>query len=55
MGEQLTVRMPEELAAKLEEAAKILRRSRSDVVRLALSASFTKSWKKVKRPCLHGR
>ncbi|MCD6540980.1 ribbon-helix-helix protein, CopG family [Candidatus Bipolaricaulota bacterium] len=36
MGEQLTVRMPEELAAKLEEAAKILRRSRSDVVRLAL-------------------
>jgi len=36
MSEQLTVRMPEELAARLEEAAKILRRSRSDVVRLAL-------------------
>ena len=36
MNEQLTVRMSEELAAKLEEAAKILRRSRSDVVRLAL-------------------
>ena len=36
MGEQLTVRMPEELAAKLEKAAKILHRSRSDVVRLAL-------------------
>ena len=38
MGEQLTVRMPEEMAAKLEEAAKILRRSRSDVVRLAPGA-----------------
>lgn len=36
MSEQLTVRMPEELAARLEEAAKVLRRSRSDVVRLAL-------------------
>ena len=36
MGQQLTVRMPEELAARLEEAARILRRSRSDVVRLAL-------------------
>ncbi|KUK26127.1 MAG: CopG domain protein DNA-binding domain protein [Acetothermia bacterium 64_32] len=36
MGEQLTVRMPEELAARLEEAARVLRRSRSDVVRLAL-------------------
>ena len=36
MGEQLTVRMSEELAARLEEAAKLLRRSRSDVVRLAL-------------------
>lgn len=36
MGQQVTVRMPEELAAKLDEAARILRRTRSDVVRLAL-------------------
>lgn len=36
MSEQLTVRMPKELAQKLAKAAKVLRRSRSDVVRLAL-------------------
>ncbi len=36
MGQQLTVRMSEEMAAKLEEAARLLRRRRSEVVRLAL-------------------
>ncbi len=36
MGRQLTVRMSDELAAKLEAAARRLRRRRSEVVRLAL-------------------
>lgn len=36
MGQQLTVRMPEALVAKLERAARRLRRNRSEVVRLAL-------------------
>ena len=36
MGRQLTVRMSDELAAKLEEAARRLRRRRSEIIRLAL-------------------
>jgi Arc/MetJ-type ribon-helix-helix transcriptional regulator len=36
MSEQLTVRLPADLAEELERAAKRLRRNRSDVVRLAL-------------------
>ncbi len=36
MEQQLTLRMPGELAAKLERAAKRLKRNRSDVVRLAV-------------------
>jgi predicted transcriptional regulator len=36
MGEQLSVRLPAELAEALDRAAKQLRRKRSDVVRLAL-------------------
>lgn len=36
MEQQLTLRMPGELATKLERAAKRLRRKRSDIVRLAL-------------------
>ena len=36
MQQQLTLRMPGELATKLERAAKRLRRKRSDIVRLAL-------------------
>ncbi len=36
MSEQLTVRLPADLADALERAAKRLRRNRSDVVRLAL-------------------
>ncbi len=36
MGRQLTVRMSDELAAKLEAAARRLRLRRSEVVRLAL-------------------
>jgi len=36
MEHQLTLRMPEELAQKLERAARRLRRKRSEVVRLAL-------------------
>ena len=36
MGRQLTVRMSDELAAKLEEAARCLRRRRSEIIRLAL-------------------
>lgn len=40
MGQQLTVRMSDEMAAKLEEAARLLRRRRSEVVRLALERFF---------------
>lgn len=40
MGRQLTVRMSEEMAAKLEEAARLLRCRRSQVVRLALERFF---------------
>lgn len=40
MGRQLTVRMSEEMAARLEEAARLLRRRRSEVVRLALERLF---------------
>lgn len=36
MEQQLTLRMPRDLATKLERAAKRLRRKRSEVVRLAL-------------------
>ncbi len=36
MEQQLTLRMPGELATKLERTAKRLRRKRSDIVRLAL-------------------
>lgn len=36
MEQQLTLRMPGELATKLERAAKRLKRKRSDIVRLAL-------------------
>jgi len=36
MERQLTLRMPAELAQKLERAARRLRRKRSEVVRLAL-------------------
>lgn len=36
MNSQLTLRLPEELAGKLERSAKRLKRKRSDVVRLAL-------------------
>ncbi len=36
MERQLTLRMPEDLAKKLERAARRLRRKRSEVVRLAL-------------------
>jgi len=36
MERQLTLRMPEELAQKLNRAAQRLRRKRSEVVRLAL-------------------
>lgn len=36
MDAQLTLRLPGELANKLERSAKRLRRKRSDVVRLAL-------------------
>ncbi len=36
MEQQLTLRMPGELATKLERAARRLKRKRSDVVRLAL-------------------
>lgn len=42
MGRQLTVRMSEEMAAKLEEAARFLRRRRSEVVRLRRSSSRAK-------------
>jgi predicted transcriptional regulator len=41
MGRQLTVRMSEELAEQLERMARRLRRSRSDVVRLALERFLT--------------
>ena len=36
MEKQLTLRIPDELAEKLEKASKRLRRKRSEVVRLAL-------------------
>ncbi|HBH01663.1 MAG TPA: hypothetical protein DDZ42_07025 [Candidatus Rokubacteria bacterium] len=36
MERQLTLRMPAELATKLERAAKRLKRRRSDIVRLAV-------------------
>ncbi len=36
MGEQLTVRLPADLADQLDRTAKRLRRHRSEVVRLAL-------------------
>lgn len=36
MDRQLTLRLPAELAERLERSAKRLRRKRSDVVRLAL-------------------
>ena len=36
MESQLSLRLPEELADKLDRAARRLRRKRSDVVRLAL-------------------
>jgi metal-responsive CopG/Arc/MetJ family transcriptional regulator len=36
MGQQLTVRLPADLAEELDRAAKRLRRKRSDVVRFAL-------------------
>ncbi|MCL4393750.1 MAG: ribbon-helix-helix domain-containing protein [Chloroflexi bacterium] len=36
MGQQLTVRLPANLAEQLERTAKRMRRNRSDVVRLAL-------------------
>ncbi len=38
---QLTLRLPGELAAKLERSAKRLKRKRSDVVRLALEQFLT--------------
>ena len=37
MESQLTLRLPAELAGKLERSAKRLKRKRSDVVRLALN------------------
>ena len=37
MESQLTLRLPVELAGKLERSAKRLKRKRSDVVRLALN------------------
>ena len=37
MESQLTLRLPMELAGKLERSAKRLKRNRSDVVRLALN------------------
>ena len=37
MESQLTLRLPMELAGKLERSAKRLKRKRSDVVRLALN------------------
>lgn len=40
MGRQLTVRMPDKLAERLERMAQGLSRSRSDVVRLALERFF---------------
>jgi len=36
MGQQLTVRLPDEMATALESAARRLRRRRSEIVRLAL-------------------
>ncbi len=36
MSEQLTVRLPDDLSASLEEAALCMRRKRSEVVRMAL-------------------
>jgi len=36
MDSQMTLRLPDRLAKRLERSAKMLRRKRSDVVRLAL-------------------
>lgn len=36
MDSQMTLRLPDRLARKLERSAKLLKRKRSDVVRLAL-------------------
>jgi predicted transcriptional regulator len=36
MSEQLTIRLPEDLSRRLEDAAVRLRRKRSEVVRIAL-------------------
>ena len=40
MDSQLTLRLPSDLAGKLESAARRLKRKRSDVVRLALEQFF---------------
>ena len=41
MERQLTVRLPAELAERVDQAAKHLRRKRSDIVRLALEQFLT--------------
>ena len=44
MEQQLTLRMPADLAKKLEHVAQRLRRKRSEVVRLALEEFLDASW-----------